>query len=160
MGLDMYLKAEKSISDWSLACPKERRQYADTLKLAGLSEFTNPECPSAEVRVTVAYWRKANAIHKWFVDHCQEGVDDCRDACVSRDQLAELVNTCKAVLARAETGGGDPAVALPTKAGGFFGSTDYGESYLADLRSTIKQIEPLLAEKFHEEFDVYYHANW
>lgn len=25
----------------------------------------------------VGYWRKANAIHKWFVDNIQDGEDDC-----------------------------------------------------------------------------------
>ena len=27
----------------------------------------------------IASWRKANAIHKWFVDNVQDGVDDCGD---------------------------------------------------------------------------------
>ena len=26
----------------------------------------------------VGYWRKANAIHKWFVDNVQDGNDDCK----------------------------------------------------------------------------------
>lgn len=25
----------------------------------------------------IAYWRKANAIHRWFVDNVQNGTDDC-----------------------------------------------------------------------------------
>lgn len=25
------------------------------------------------------YWRKANAIHRWFVDNVQHGDDDCRE---------------------------------------------------------------------------------
>ena len=43
----------------------------------------------------VMYWRKANAIHKWFVDNVQGGEDDCREYPVSNDQLIELRDTCK-----------------------------------------------------------------
>ena len=46
----------------------------------------------------IAYWRKANMIHKWFVDNVQDGEDDCREYYVSREQLALLVETCKEVL--------------------------------------------------------------
>jgi hypothetical protein len=99
-----------------------------------------------------AYWRKANAIHKWFVDHCQNGVDDCGEYEVSLDQLRELVKTCKAVLKDK-----DKAMELlPPQAGFFFGSTDIDEWYIEDLKLTVKQIEPLLKEKFPEGMYVHY----
>ena len=28
----------------------------------------------------VAYWRKFNALHNWFVQNCQDGVDECQYA--------------------------------------------------------------------------------
>ena len=40
--------------------------------------------------VKVAYWRKANAIHGWFVDNIQDGVDDQNEYYVSKEKLEEL----------------------------------------------------------------------
>ena len=51
--------------------------------------------PSAEL----AYWRKANQIHKWFVDNVQEGVDNCGEYYVSHEKLQELLDTVNNVLA-------------------------------------------------------------
>lgn len=150
-----------------------------------------PRCdssPSLTLRATVAYWRKANAIHRWFVEHVQDGNDDCRRAYVTRDQLAELIAACRAVLDSVETVEGRvaegsthypdgrvehhsragavvaqrgiAAATLPTQGGFFFGKTDYDEDYLADLRDTLRQVEPLLSEEFHRKFEVYYHSSW
>ena len=46
-----------------------------------------------------AYWRKANQIHRWFVNNVQEGVDDCGIYEVYGEQLLELVELCRRVLA-------------------------------------------------------------
>jgi hypothetical protein len=43
----------------------------------------------------VCYWRKANQIHKWFVDNVQGGVDDCGEYLVTEDELDELRELCK-----------------------------------------------------------------
>ena len=81
---------------------------------------------------------------------------------VTVDNLKELLETCKKVLA-------DHSLAqslLPTQSGFFFGSTDYGEWYYADIEDTIKIIEPVL--KFAEHklknkeyvWKVIYEASW
>lgn len=44
------------------------------------------------------YWRKANAIHKWFVDHVQEGNDSGYEYRVNQRQLNELYTTIVDVL--------------------------------------------------------------
>ena len=49
----------------------------------------------SEIIESVAYWRKANAIHKWFVDNVQNGTDDCGKYRVTVDQLKQLVKACK-----------------------------------------------------------------
>ena len=46
----------------------------------------------------IGYWRKANAIHKWFVDNVQNGVDDCGEYKVTKEQLIQLHNACNDVL--------------------------------------------------------------
>lgn len=46
----------------------------------------------------VAYWRKANQIHGWFVENVQRGEDDCKEYYVSRKRLKKLLDTVNAVL--------------------------------------------------------------
>ena len=50
----------------------------------------------------VCYWRKANQIHKWFVDHVQNGVDDCGEYKVTEEQIDELRELCKELVKKIE----------------------------------------------------------
>jgi hypothetical protein len=90
----------------------------------------------------VGYWRKANQIHKWFVDNVQGGVDDCSKYEVDVEKLKELLKICKKVKK-------DHSLAeklLPTQSGFFFGGTSYDEYYFYDIDTTIKILTPLLKE--------------
>ena len=55
-----------------------------------------------EVKTNVAYWRKANAIHSWFVNNVQNGKDDCEEYEVSEGQLHELYDICKDIITKAD----------------------------------------------------------
>ena len=117
------------------------------------------------------YWRKANHIHRWFVDNVQGGVDDCRTYYVQISQLKELLDLCKKVKNKAILKEGkiitgqrfengeieniyrdgkyienaeEIAKILPTTSGFFFGSTEYDEYYMYDIDETIKIIEEQL----------------
>ena len=95
-----------------------------------------------EVVEEVAYWRKANQIHHWFVVNVQDGEDECQESDVSREQLQELVDVCREVLAdhsKAED-------LLPSAPGFFFGSTEYDDRYFQDVADTVEQLERVLAE--------------
>jgi hypothetical protein len=99
-------------------------------------------------------WRKANAIHAWFVDNCQKGEDDCMEHYVDPSDLKKLLDTVNQVLA-------DHSLAsalLPTQSGFFFGNTEYGEDYFHDLTLTKKICQTALADA--EGGDFYYEANW
>ena len=39
----------------------------------------------------LAYWRKFNALHKWFVDNVQDGNDDCGDYRLTKAKLEEIL---------------------------------------------------------------------
>lgn len=150
MGLDMYLTGKMYVSQYS---DKELHTKLNTLtKEMGL------DFPANEIVFEVAYWRKANHIHKWFVDNVQEGVDNCGVYYVSSDTLEELVVTCEDVLkdhSKAEE-------LLPTESGFFFGSTEYDEYYYEDIQNTIKMIKPLIDpdNKKMEKLSFYYHSSW
>jgi hypothetical protein len=96
--------------------------------------------------VEVGYWRKANAIHNWFVQNCQKGIDECQEARVSVTKLKSLRSTVNKVLAAAKKG--DFSLAedmLPTQSGFFFGGTDYDEYYIQDLESTLEILDKAIA---------------
>ena len=107
-------------------------------------------------KVEVAYWRKANAVHKWFVDYVQNGVDRCEEHMVTTGELMHLVDTCKKVLADNELA----ESLLPTTSGFFFGSTDYDEYYFEDLQLTVDQIEEALAKHTEEGTNFFYQSSW
>lgn len=100
-------------------------------------------------------WRKANHIHKWFVENVQWGEDDCHHYDVSHEKLKKLRNDCQKVLDNKEKAD----KILPTQSGFFFGSTDYDEFYFSDIEYTIKEIDRLLSNE--DEYDWFeYHSSW
>ena len=145
MGLDMYLYAERYVSDWN----EEGKELSNKLK-----ELTGKRITS--FRTEVGYWRKANAIHKWFVDNCQDGIDKCQTTFVSDEKLEELLELVNRVLA-------DPKLApelLPTGSGFFFGGTEYGEYYIDDLQYTKELIEKVLNDESLQNYNFYYQSSW
>lgn len=162
MGLDMYLTKRSYVKNWDYMEPEQRHTVTVTgPKANGI----RPE-RIREIIEDVAYWRKANAIHHYFVTACQSGVDDCRDAYVDRETLAELVKYCRDILAAYEQDPSDDdpegwktlaLELLPPQLGFFFGNTDLDEYYLGDLRRTVEMLAPLLEEPGG---DFYYHSSW
>ncbi len=149
MGLDMYLLKETYVG----------ANYAHN-DVTGKIELKRGD-KKIEVtlkRVTsiveqIGYWRKANAIHKWFVDNCQEGVDDCKRYYVERDKLKQLLELCQ----KAKKEKGKAKEVLPPTSGFFFGSTNVDEGYWDDIESTIKILKEALKE---ENGDFYYRSSW
>ena len=152
MGLDMYLYKKNYIWSGEWVNPEAKQEVI--VKTGGeVDKHIKPERVKYVVE-EVAYWRKANSIHKWFVDNCQDGVDDCRNAYVDREKLEELLELCKQVKA-------DPDKAeelLPTQSGFFFGSTGYDEWYFEDINNTIEMLEGILSDETGDEFE--YHSSW
>lgn len=153
MGLDMYLNRRTYVKRWD-HIPADR-QFCVSVKRGGKRyDGIDPKRVSYVVE-EVAYWRKANAIHRWFVQNVQKGEDDCRSYPVDVEQLQQLVTLCKAVL-RGDVKGEDQ---LPTQSGFFFGNTEYDADYRCDLEDTVKQLEPLLAMD-HSDSYLEYEASW
>lgn len=101
----------------------------------------------------IAYWRKANMIHKWFEDHVAGGnLENVTDYDVSRDQLVELAETCLAILKDPESA----SELMPTQDGFFFGSIAYNDFYFDDIADTLKQISEVLATTDKNDRITYY----
>lgn len=135
----------------------------------------------------IAYWRKANHIHKWFVDNVQNGIDQCQKSPATREQLQKLLQVCEEVSKSIQlidgyvyngmhlgpdTGGqlvtdyiegqviAEPEIAeklLPTQEGFFFGSVAYDQWYYEDVENTIKMIKDALNSDFQE---FVYQSSW
>lgn len=154
MGLDQYLYKRTYLKTGEWYKP----EFLDEIKLTRGGKEVNTDKIRYIVE-EVAYWRKANAIHRWFVQNVQDGVDDCDEYAVSLRQLDELKSECEKVLKAFNQG--DTSVAkelLPTQNGFFFGTTDYDEYYFSDLEDTVNMIERILINDDEDRY--YYTSSW
>ena len=159
MGLDMYLHATKSISNFKFEVERrgESEEFDSIVRACNAYDIITDDSPFVTVTFTAMYWRKANAIHQWFVDNCQGGVDECQRGYVAREQLVELLNICRKVALEPATAGD----VLPTQGGFFFGSTEYDEWYHSDIKRTITGLERVLAEVPDDySWSFYYQSSW
>ena len=150
MGLDMYLETEVYISDYE---PKDEalRAAIKATAVDGLGDF-RPK----NINYELAYWRKANAIHGWFVREVQRGKDECQKSYVTVDKLQQLKDACEKVLANPELA---PEL-LPASQGFFFGSYEYDEYYLDVLRSTVAKLDRVLSNPEAKKWWITYQASW
>ena len=162
MGLDMYLIKRK----------KEKKE----LSTGELWNFKDE----------LIYWRKANAIHKFLCDN-GEKIEEQVSYKISKQVLKDLLNKCKLVIEKAKIEKGkvqngqtlkdgkwepiledgekiincdEIAEILPTCSGFFFGSTDYDQWYLQDIKQTKEKLEEIINQIDYKNEDVYYLASW
>ena len=152
MGLDMYLYKKTYIRTDEFYKPEVRNEVI--VKTGGQIDTKIDPKKIKYVVEEAGYWRKANQIHKWFVDNVQRGDDDCGSYQVSREKLEELLDLCKRV-------NEDNSLAdelLPSASGFFFGGTEYDEWYFNDIKNTIEIIEECLSDESADDFE--YHSSW
>lgn len=138
MGLDMYLTRKRYIgAHW----PHRKVTGSIDIQIDGQPvevEFDKVNT----IEEHAGYWRKANAIHRWFVENCAGGVDNCQEVYVSKKQMQELLETVNQVLA-----------ASKLKKGKVYD----GASLTAEATKEI--LEENLQEKYND-CEFYYRASW
>ena len=163
MGLDMYLRKKTMVNSFWLNTP--------SIKEAGLKpKITITDIPGmdedkiVQIVEEAAYWRKCNAIHKWFVDNVQGGEDDCGEYEMHDEKLLELVNLCTDVYGfylKNRNSHNSPNKAaqeyakekLPCSEGFFFGGQTYDKYYFEDeVRYTIDTLASSIPVKGEKEF--------
>lgn len=110
--------------------------------------------PTFVGREEVAYWRKFNALHKWFVDNVQRGVDDCEYHLITKEKLNEI-SVLMGVLSIDRD-----FSKLPPQSGFFFGSTEINEWYWERVKESVIILEKLLKETDFENYELYYRSSW
>lgn len=153
----MYLEARKFEHNYSFMAENngENETYTKVIEVIGAKTFVDKDRPSLSVSVAVGYWRKANAVHNWFVSNVQGGNDDCRSYYVAREQLHELMEVCKEVMLHPNKA----IELLPTTEGFFFGGTEYDEGYHHDISQTYFMLKKIL-ETTPNEWDFQYQSSW
>ena len=183
MGLDMYLEA--SFSTRAYVSPtdadyeamregeevkvEKSRELKNALDAIG---FENAPIQHQFNHFTYVFpiitWRKANAIHKFFVDNCQEGNDNCQRHYVSESDLENLLEIINQILEIKTPVAREMKAEelLPTDIEGcFFGSKEYDDWYYQDLKRTKDILEKVFEYEKNAEsgkcFDsFYYQSSW
>jgi ABC-type Zn uptake system ZnuABC Zn-binding protein ZnuA len=154
MGLDMYLNKKSFLFTGDYVNENEREAVEVTK--GGKPHPAIKQKRIKEVVEEVAYWRKANHIHQWFVENIQKGIDDCGEYSVPFYKLEELVKVCKKVLKDQSKA----SELLPTQGGFFFGSTEYDEHYFYDVENTVRMLEEVLSEDGAKDQEYSYQSSW
>ena len=183
----MYLYKKTYVKNWEHNGAES--QHTITVKLGGeVRKDIKPE-RIAYITEEVAYWRKFNALHGWFVNECGDGEDKCQEIYVDRGKMGELLNILNqvqnllnnsklSVKELRDWNGKDYEVEVyecedevkelfcPTE-GFFFGSTEVDKYFKQDVEETIETIDGLLKETENEDAvkglysgDFYYRASW
>ena len=204
MGLDMYLQRAPKIENCTLQDIKVVESYFRwkdaktrgekcTLKAYFIKRYQawdkEHKYGFNSIFENAGYWRKANAIHAWFVDNVQDGEDDCEPHEVSKEQLMKLYLICKTIVTEStlapdkvingqrfnnETGEWEniyedgyiitnPELAaklLPTQSGFFFGGTDYDEYYMEDVKYTFELLPKIISETDFDKQVISYRSSW
>jgi hypothetical protein len=153
----MYLSAKKYIPGWPHSKDDERKSFYTMLAASGLLlKDIAEDSPCGYIQVNIGYWRKANAIHNWFVQKVQNSKDECQTSYVSRDTLAALLSEVELVLLNK----GEAGQRLPPASGFFFGSTEINEWYWDDMNRTRDMLQAILSNPRLDGWDFAYHASW
>ena len=172
------------------SCIDQAEQLIASAEISYASWDWREEFPRSSLETEVAYWRKANAIHAYFVDAVQDGEDDCDfHHEVTPDVLRDLKDRCRKIIESTvmvnskikngmrydfDTGTWkdimeegkvviNPDVCrrlLPTESGCFFGSTDYDEWYIEDITYTYDTCDRLLRETDFDHEMLFYVSSW
>lgn len=145
MGLDMYLRKKVYVgANW------EHNKVTGDITIFSKGERIKVDLSKVvSIYEEAITWRKANAIHKWFVDNIQNGEDDCGEYYVEYDSLQILKHACEEAIENK-----DSDVLQPTS-GFFFGSTEKDEYYYDTLHYTVS-----LLNKLDPQGSYYYSSSW
>lgn len=110
----------------------------------------------------VMYWRKANAVHGWFLEKTNTAKDfNCGEIKVDMELLKLFIKEGRAVLANRMAKEPDvEKLFMPTRSGFFFGGTEYDEYYYDSIERTVEKFEELVENFNFFENELIYSCWW
>jgi len=161
MGLDMYLTQSVYIGT-----PLGKNERSGELEIKTSLSSESLLLPFAKIKaieLEFLYWRKANHIHKWFVDNIQDGNDDCGRYHLAEGDFLKLYRDLKLAILKQ-----DPTI-FPPAEGMFFGSTKIDNYYWQEINRTAATLKPIIDE-LEKDYgvrdpvvrlsDFYYTSSW
>lgn len=163
MGLDMYFYARKttykSFSEWDQNRKVDETNYPKDLKI--FSDYIydrNFKSVETETRYQIGYFRKFNALHSYIVKTFANGVDNCQDIILYKEDVEKIKKVLDDVL---EANTEEKAKELlPTQSGFYFGGTDYDEFYFEDVKDAADLMQSFLDNFDFENYQLVYRASW
>jgi hypothetical protein len=184
MGLDMYFYKKTYVKNWDFMGAKERHQIG--VKLG--DEFRKDIKPERITFITeeVGYWRKFNALHRWFIMNCADGIDVCQEIPVTIKKIKDVLDVLNEVKTILNKSGlavklvndfngesfenvyereQEVRNILPPTQGFFFGGIEIDEWFKMSVEESIKIFtEVLKDEEISQSYgsfsEFYYRASW
>lgn len=143
----MYLNKKTDVKNWDFYKPEQKVEAINTSKICTIEE-------------EVAYWRKANMIHNWFLVNCIDNFEDYHgeEVYIKKEKLKELYNICCDVIGKSELVEGKivNGKTYDKEKGKFVNIMEDGK-YIKDT-TTAKELLPTTSGFFFgsQEYDEYY----
>ena len=164
MGLDMYFYARKttykSFSKWDNSDRANEVNYPEDLKT--FSDYIcnrNFKSVQTETIYQIGYFRKFNALHSYIVKTFANGIDNCQDIILYKEDVEQIKKVLDDVL-NAHQQVEKAKELLPTQSGFFFGGTDYDEFYFEDVKVAADLMQSLLCNFDFDKYQLIYEASW
>lgn len=152
MGLDMYLYADKYVSQYDYSKDDSRQLNPQWVKLKESlgddSKYVGEDVSGFTVHVPLMYWRKFNALHGFIVDNYGGGLDRCQDIYLHKEHIGSMLALLKTIN---DNRTADKLIdkLFPGREGFFFGHLERDQWFWQDVESTIKGFKKLLDSDFN-----------
>ena len=160
----MYFYARKttykSFSKLDKPSRVDEAGYPEDLKI--FSDYIydrNFKSVQTETSYQIGYFRKFNALHSYIVKTFANGIDNCQDIILYKEDVEKIKKVLDDVL-NVHQQAEKAKELLPTQSGFFFGGTDYDEFYFEDVKDAADLMQNLLDNFDFENYKLVYQASW
>jgi hypothetical protein len=159
MGLDMYIfKVKKTAHSIKELSDLDRNPKPGDVTIAEFEPLDQPYTETMPDHYTifqeVAYWRKFNALHQWFVSNVQNGIDRCDLHELDQDTLRKCHDVLEEAFYKKNH------YILPPTQGFFWGSTEVDDYYWNNVEEAIQTISSLIDNTDWATERLFYQSSW
>ena len=112
-----------------------------------------------EATYQIGYFRKFNALHSYIVKTFADGIDECQEILLYKEDVEQIKKVLDDVL-NAHQQVEKAKELLPTQSGFFFGGTDYDEYYFEEAKVAADLMQSFLDNFDFDKYQLIYEASW